>query len=238
MLLSELKQVQKRTKHLDRKALYPNELGTGADAEVYQHPKKSNTVVKFAFVRNPKHDGFVDYVKMIEQHKDNIFFPRIYTAKLYDHSNPKYEDEDYNLVVTMEKLIPLNHPKVAHMRDELLKSIGISEKDLADMRDLFGTREADSHETLRLKAKFSSPRWRRRLMAVSTNDEFKRALQLLEPLMSKYATDLHLNNFMVRLTGTGPQLVITDPFYTENPAEHRKGLNNRIRFMQNQKGIR
>ena len=57
--------------------------------------------------------------------------------------------------------------------------------------------------------------FRKDLVANTNNPKFKEAMNLLEPFLSGSVpgviSDMHAGNWMLRLTGHGPHLVISDP---------------------------
>ncbi len=59
------------------------------------------------------------------------------------------------------------------------------------------------------------PEKRKFLRDNTNNPTFREALEVMEPLFERFVgrSDLHLNNWMIRLTAVGPQLVIIDPFF-------------------------
>lgn len=173
-------------------------LGQGQQAVVVPHPR-SNTVIKK--VRIPggdiQADPYVNFLKLVKK-VDNPFFPTIYSVKAYRTPSTKGRFRtvpgELFLVVHMEKLHPAT-PKLIDSIKQLLPELGFEgETELSN--DLF-----------------DQPNWRRQIRAKTKNPQLKQALRLLEPMFRLFGSDLHTQNWMVRLTSVGPQLVIIDPFY-------------------------
>jgi hypothetical protein len=167
------------------------ELGSGFQAWVGK--TKSNTAIKKAKIpsRNPENSAYVQFVKLVSEHQDNPFFPRIYSAKLLQEPLG-----DQFLIVHMEKLYPIEHPKIRFNVKEMSK--------LLKLPNIFTDFSVDR------------PEIRKEIAEKTKNPKLKEALELLEPMFVKYGSDMHRENWMVRLTSIGPQIVIADPFYSEN----------------------
>jgi len=166
-------------------------LGAGMQAAAYKHPHIPNTVIKTAKVSDPERDGYVKFVKLVIDHQDNPFFPKIYNAVLR-----KLPHEEYELIVQMERLHKLSSRELFDITPQLFARLGIKLEDLEDMWDYLNDPDV----------------WRY-LIENTKNPKFAEALELLlsaDPLLRTH--DLHVGNWMVRLTSVGPQLVIIDPF--------------------------
>jgi len=177
-------------------------IGDGTQAKVYQHPKNPNAVIKLASIAgDPKTDPYVKFIKIALAHQDNPFFPRIYSAKMYASNDEKWWQNIGNfntLVVTMEKLhqITKNNKK---LHDVVLDNFQLQGVDILNVYDLYD---------------YFKSRSKRLLLARHTkNPKLREALRLLEPILKdeQNTVDMHYNNWMMRLTGVGPQLVIVDP---------------------------
>jgi len=176
-------------------------LGQGKQGIAQEHSRDPNKVIKTSniYTENPERDEYVQFIKMILDHQNNPFFPRIHSAKMVYNN----QTDGYQLVTTMEKLIPLTGEKIKDASAQLMKQLGIT------------TRKPFSHDedwTPNLWKWFDKPRNRSKLRRETKNPQLKQALELLEPYIKKFGQDLHTNNFMIRLTGHGPQLVILDPY--------------------------
>lgn len=164
------------------------EIGGGVTAQVFGS-EKPNTIRKISYHASPN-DAYIQYIKIILQHQDNPFFPRIYNAKLYKKSGL------YALFMEMEKLISLKDPKMIDTAYHIFRQLGL---------DYMSYRPWDWENSNFIEG----------LKQKSNNPHFIEAVNILEPLFKKFISDLHKNNMMVRLTSSGPQLVITDPFEPE-----------------------
>jgi len=195
-----------RNKQLER-------IGRGIFARVFGYRVPRNTVIKFAKLSNdPEDDMFVRFINLVLKHQNNPFFPRIYGAKIYEYPDSTYmadpNDMQYVLFLNMERLLPLTDPKIVHMSVPLFAQIGVDQSysDLLQTKDIKNLRDA-----------MHDKEFREQLVHASKNPQFREAMTLLEPLISGELQDMHTGNWMVRLTGSGPQLVITDPVMSWKP---------------------
>lgn len=180
-------------------------LGAGIEAAIYQHRTKGDTVIKV--IDNIRdNDPYIDFIKVVLKHQDNPFFPRIYSAKKYHRD----EDDNIAIILQLEKLYPLNHPKIVHGTPHILKQLGIkiTPDDLEDegIGNWLPARYVDKIGTM-----FSTPSNREELVYNSKNPKFIEAMNILEPYFRKWGADLHGNNLLFRITSIGPQPVIIDP---------------------------
>lgn len=181
-----------------------------ADANAYPHKTSPNTVVKIARVKNPKQDGHVNLVNIALANDGNPFFPKIYKALLYKGPN------ENRLYVEMERLHELNDHKLRHTLPFILKSLGVSDRWLKRVEDDF---YKDNPHRLISKAietvVVGDMKDYDRVFSDDINPKFKTAIAELNDYanVKGVGVDLHSGNFMFRLTSTGPQLVIMDPFH-------------------------
>lgn len=219
MLLHEIKRepIKRKGEHVPR--FNPGDMpqrfqkvggGMGAgilDSEIYLDKQHPNRVLKMVTIRNMR-DPYYRYIRMIEKHQNNPFFPKVYGIKVYDAFGYDTEytavPDHHILYVWMERLNPLSKfkPRLVH---SLLDDIGIRYKG------------ATSTETgdYSLRQQFERPAQRKRYAKFTPNPKFKEALRLLEPLFVNFKSDLHIDNFMLRVVNNTGQLVITDPFYPD-----------------------
>lgn len=206
MLLTEIKRApikSKTTEQVFDPADFPDRfepIGSGVgsglqDSRIYLDKQHPSRVVKVVDIMDTS-DSYLVYIRMVEAHQNNPFFPRIYGYKVYDR------DTHYKLVVFMEKLVPLNKLD-EDVAAQILSSIGI---------EYVGSFTYD-HSLAKI---MKDPKYREQLKQSTRYPKFKEALRLLEPLFKKYIGDLHIENLMVRLTSVGPQIVITDPLFPAN----------------------
>ncbi len=219
MLLHEIKRepIKRKGEHVPR--FNPGDMpqrfqkvggGIGAgilDSEIYLDKQHPNRILKMVMIRNMR-DPYYRYIRMIEQHQNNPFFPRVYGIKVYDA--PGYEAEytavpDHQvLYVWMEKLQPLSNfdPELVY---QLLDNIGVR------YRGAVSTETGDYS----LRKQFERPAQRQRYAKLTPDPKFKEALRLLEPLFKNFRSDLHIENIMARAINHNLQLVITDPLYPD-----------------------
>jgi hypothetical protein len=185
-------------------------LGYGIQGKAYNHPKQPNSVIKTAKIEDPENDAYVEFIKLAMKNQDNPFFPRIHSAKIIKAGSlTTYKPAGaapYKLVINMEKLQPYLYSNVTDAAQGMFQRLGVPEK------------VAQSTEAGALFNYLTNARNRNMLAAATKNSQFRRALDLLEPHIRKFGHDLHAGNWMIRLTGHGPQIVILDPFmpFSEN----------------------
>ena len=95
----------------------------------------------------------------------------------------------------MERLLPLKNEKIIDVMDHKLRELGVLDEEplsRAWLKILF-------------KDKYN------KIIQNTPDPKFAEALRLIKPFVDKFGNDLHHKNIMVRLTGTGPQLVLIDP---------------------------
>ena len=172
-------------------------IGQGVEADVFAS-SAPNTVVKIISRFNDSL-GYLPFLKAIIKHQDNPFFPKIHKIRIYTDPGPHHQQ---TLVVKMEKLIPLQHERIADLGPSLFKQIGV-DPDKVDALNPYSN----------FRLLLTNKRYRDEIAALAKNPKFEEAMYVLSPLFNRYGSDLHAENWMVRLTGSGPQLVITDPFY-------------------------
>ena len=202
--------------------------GQGIQARVYK--TGSGVVTKVAVLDDELglRDPAVKFLDIILQHQDNPFFPRIYHARVY---RDKEGILDPILIVQMEKLMKLTDPKIEDASADLLDQLGIGTTELSQHFKDHVKKSDWSKSTKRIMTKTSALNQKMMKLAMdgdanaiaklgsrSKNPKFREALKLLAPTMAKEGSDLHHGNWMVRLTGAGPQLVIIDPFTSSTDA--------------------
>lgn len=176
---------------------HPNRLGSGVQGHAFD-TNKPNTVRKIYGI-DSFDDPYHQFIKMIEQHQDNPFFPRIYRHHVYKNKPLQHSHlNDYLMtgVVMMEKLYPLyKGPLDADTIISMFENLGLKINTPDDLYSMFTQRTMIQ-----------------RVINTTTSDTFAEALRILISSGRK-AYDLHSGNWMVRLTSVGPQLVILDPVY-------------------------
>lgn len=186
-------------------------LGQGKQGIAQRHGRDPNKVIKTSdiYTENPEQDEYVQFIKMILDHQNNPFFPRIYSAKMVYNN----KTDSYQLVTTMEKLMKLDNEKFEDSAKHLFKQLGFNTRN-----PLGTTYKFPQGNVSNLWSWFQKPANRKKLMATTKNPQLKDAMTLLEPYIKKFGQDLHTGNIMVRLTGHGPQLVIIDPYTISSDA--------------------
>lgn len=179
---------------------HPKQLGAGVQGIAFD-TNRPNEVRKI-YGLDDFNDPYYKYIKTIEQHQDNPFFPRIYRHKVYKNKPLKQSRiSDYFMtgVVMMEKLQPLNAGRGSLISKEvivaLFDNLGIKINEIIDLYSIFEDRKQIQ-----------------KVINMTTNDTFAEALRILIS-SGRNLYDMHAGNWMIRLTSVGPQLVILDPVY-------------------------
>jgi len=190
-------------------------IGSGSEAVVYR--AKNNSVLKVLNIKNTE-DGTYQYIDMVMDNQDNLFFPKIYSAKSYE--SPAYSG-GMTLYINMEKLVPFKSAKATHLFPILIKQMGLSDELNAELNLDYNTDDITDqdykkveHIGFRIQRMFNEKEGREKLIKHSTNPQLKDAFKKTSDIISsssRLSGDLHDENFMLRLTGVGPQLVIVDP---------------------------
>jgi len=175
-------------------------IGSGMQSKVYPHPTHSDRVVKVVKVFNPRNDSYVNFIRLITEHQNNPFFPRIYSAKMHKMPDSAETSMSYRLIMVMEKLHELDDERLMDAAEENLVRLGIPPEYIRD-----------ANNSDKMSVFFASPERRRDLAQNTNNPQFKEAIELLEPYFEAFGQDMHSGNAMIRLTGSGPQIVIIDP---------------------------
>ena len=185
--------------NLNMSAVFGNEkvLGAGIQGTAFATPRPNE--VRKVYGLDNLNDSYYKFIKMIEQHQDNPFFPRIYRHKVYKNKPitvSRISDYSMTGVVMMEKLHPMLGGKIPEeVIRAMFNNLGINIRNFDDISQMF-----------RYKTDMA------KRMAETTNDQLAEALRILLGSGRRFF-DLHTNNWMVRLTSVGPQLVILDPVY-------------------------
>ena len=185
-------------------------INSGYQAQVYQHPRDPNKVIKLVDMDDPNDDSYIDFIKLAMAHQDNPHFPRIFGAKVYEkHDDDKHEESefqeesmgDYRLVVVMEKLYSVRTHKLEKAAIAAFENIGIPNRIAAA-----------SINKPSLLQDYIEDYYDDTMARVSSHvDKFIEAYKLLQPYIDEYGQDMHSKNFMLRITSTGPVLVLVDP---------------------------
>jgi len=194
--------------------------GEGAQAKVYNTGLGMVTKVAVLDEELGLNDPAVNFLDIILEHQDNPFFPKIYHARVY---RDKEGIKDPVLLVQMEKLMSIVDPKIVDAVSGLFDQLGIGTKEISkefkQHVKQYGkstanvlTRTRALNNKIRDGWMLENPKAIAKLGSRSKNPQFREAVKFLTPAFLKHGNDLHHGNWMVRLTGSGPQLVIIDPF--------------------------
>lgn len=158
------------------------QVGRGAFARVYG-TKTGKTVVKVGLLYDD--DGnvaYLHYLKAVSSHKNNPFFPKVKSIRVFK-TKDKYGDDEIYMAVEMERLAPLKEQQsnAADMIDDI-----VCYKDQLSVMSLF-------------------------VACKKTMANLKQVHDVITPfrhIRSRFRVDIHDGNVMVRKNG---QLVLTDP---------------------------
>ncbi|TFG98578.1 hypothetical protein E4H12_05745 [Candidatus Thorarchaeota archaeon] len=172
------------------------DIGTGANATVYQHPKNDTIVVKVSV------DGFapenlpLKYLQYALKHQNNPHVPKIYGVRRY--KPPGRARYDSYFIAFIEKLTEYGNVSRAKQRAILKKYIGplFTEKGSAGY----------AFETLANKQTIDLLRKQHRKIGVPSKD----FLDVMTFISQQNNDHLDLSDWNVMLRGNVP--VITDPF--------------------------
>lgn len=178
----------------DKFAKGRNEMGSGQTTRAF-HSKTPGMVDRLMYVKGLD-DPYLQFLRLIQKHQDNPYFPKVTNGKLYktEHKAPDGSDV-YRVLMQMEKLLPLKDPRIINMMDKKMRELGVLDKEhlsRAWLKILF-------------KDKYD------KLVSDSPDRQFRDALRLLKPYIMKYGNDLHHKNIMVRPSSKGLQPVLMDP---------------------------
>lgn len=175
-----------------------HQIGGGIEATVFL-TRSANAVLKVVPLDDISGSGFIDFLHVVSKNPDNEFFPKIHKARIYEDVNG-----DLTLVVKMEKLVPFSK-QTGRLFDDLFLQIGLEQADI-EVYTMY-------QDPWFFSERFDNKKFRDEITARSSNPEFVEAMRQLEPLFMRWKSDLKPDNWMVRMGGGEPQLVIVDPFY-------------------------
>ncbi len=195
----------------------------GFQATTTQHNKFPNSITKHINIHNTN-DPQYQFIKLALKHQNNPFFPKIFSAKLYNNPNPSYIDDNnispqqpgFNkvLIITMEKLFPI------HINQQTLIDFNI--------HNIFTTdhnKPWTNQPHIQFRRAFNDPNIRKHIQHSTNNKFLKQALRLLEPLFNHYDPDVHQDNIMQRLNN---HFVFIDPISHKEhdlPQDYKKWMN-------------
>jgi len=183
-------------------------------AQAFEHPSTPNAVIKVIDITlGAQVDGQVANTNMVLEHQDNPFFPKIYKAVIFKHYNP---GGDHKLYIEMERLHEMTAEKLRHNHEAVLHSMGLDPSLISGETDVHGE-DPERYlyaleEIMRLLA--HPENIPADFITKIKNPQFIEAIRILRKTQAQHHVgyDLHAGNYMYRLTGVGPQLVIIDPF--------------------------
>lgn len=224
-----------RDRTLSIEKLKQNFVGSGYQTDAFKHPKHGKTVIKLVHIPDDDYrviEGAVWYVNAVLGNPNNPFFPRIHKAKIYesgglvDREMDSVESDrdhynDYTAIMFLETevLIPVDHPNLAHSMDEMLEAVGITKEKLTPLMRMSA---AQMHQhakyvggmtTAEVLGSIPANKFAR-VADTTNNPELAKAIHIMHEVVTSHPSadiDIKDDNFMVRITSVGPQLVLNDP---------------------------
>jgi hypothetical protein len=211
-------------------------LGAGAFGDVYGYDKDPGTAEKISNLERVKslsRDAYYLYLDMLshnERMQNNPFFPKVYSLKSWKdtHGRVMYD-------VKMEKLQPLNvlsSEQIITMGERyftnfdnkfntaLKRKIQLktytrprSDKPLSDLQKTMNE-NAFKYAAMQAVASCLDESIKGEVTTHIKDSLLRQAMVLIRGILIRKEgrlNDIHDNNIMVRLSPSGPQLVITDP---------------------------
>jgi hypothetical protein len=189
-------------------------------------PKRLNQITKAArvgsFQKEPKDitgpddDGYLSYLKKVQKLEKegyhNPYFPRIHDLKVWQSGG------EFHYRVNMEKLLPFDTEKLMGNKG-LIESIWermftISIQDAIERWPYLENNPSNKSPGKRIERMFRQAFGNGETSLIK-DPELKDALNVINKMADSsgnhFNHDLHDGNFMWRMTGTMPQLVILDP---------------------------
>lgn len=182
-----------------------NYVGSGGQAYVTQKDSQ-HELDRIRRISDSKRDLTVAYMAVINANPEiqkNPYFPRVLKAS--HDADAKVADFE------IEKLYPLNSPKIAS-NEQLIKSLWerwFKPDAVAYVREHWASLVAHTIE--------NAIRTDSALEKIA-DEQLAEAIMIIRRMMAQMnirpnSLDIHSANLMWRMTGTMPQLVITDPWY-------------------------
>lgn len=195
-------------------------LTSGNQASVFL--TKPGVVVKIIHLYG-KNDSLVHLYKNWIRNKDNFLIPRIFELKFYTSQNSR-DEHPYWVVVEMEQLHSLrqlpNHASATSLRIDaefliaMWRNSGVEVSEttkLATYGELIIEINPAITEFVELGKKFYTGKFTKANYRVS-NDNFPRYGKFARSIAAKTGASWDFNeDYMIRLTRYGPQLVLIDP---------------------------
>ena len=205
---------QNRYSYTDRlKKAGAAELGGGCFGQALQGKsgKRLNQIAKVGragtistMTDNPKEDAYLSYIRAVQDFEENgghnLYFPKIHDLKIL-----KTKDDTIDYRANIEKLVNFHSPRIVENED-LMKSL---------YQYMFKTQESPYGGNA--EQMIDNMRWALKSYSFDRirDPKLVEALKLIADVRDNgprtFNEDFHSGNFMWRITGTMPHLVILDP---------------------------
>jgi len=184
----------------------PNDGSAGFFSRVKDDKTDPHMIVKNT-IKPQYSDGYHTYIKeLIERDliDTNPHFPRVYNVK-------RIEDRHgYNVYkYTMEKLVRLVDLSPEMQKAVLVNNFKVNPEELEILENKYEERAIGFYIAEFLEAGAGGDV--SRIKSSSLVDALK-VLGVIKEENNMLSFDIHINNYMIRMTSHGPQIVLTDPF--------------------------
>jgi hypothetical protein len=181
------------------------DIGDGIEAVAFKHRSDPALIVKVERKpTDPATNAYYQYVRAIQPlMSNNPYLPRIYVADSFK------TEKGVRFAYTMERLYDA-YKAVSHIHPDLFKSFAnrlfVNPPDTESSRSIYGgwTNVIREINHVVRQGDYSNIRDRKLVQACQLINQLKQGI------------DLHSGNLMIRYTGVGPQIVITDPVVGSN----------------------
>jgi hypothetical protein len=187
-------------------------LGHGYFSTTVGHQDSPHDAVKISNAENSRNDGYEEYLRLLSRNpelRDNIHVPRIRSARVITSSD---KNKKRMLLVRMERLEPIKNLSEREAY-ELVKSLVGREEAIRQKNNPRMFTSGDPWVRALNGVLF---RWERGELDSNQiiHDDIRDTVEFLRKFagMRQIGFDLHDENWMIRRTPYGPQLVISDPF--------------------------
>lgn len=193
---------------MEMNKLIGQKISSGSQAHAYQHPR-GNTVIKEVRLKS-ENDPYLNFVKLALQYQHNPYFPKFYSAKIYLDMFDKLM-----LVLNMERLQSISSDKLIDTILERMKRLGWEKAEEIYRKGATDPESTGINKLEDYLMPLHSSSFRKTLSNITSDPHLKEMLQAIDKMQGPGwgSLDLHKGNFMIRLSNTGPQIVLIDPVY-------------------------
>lgn len=174
-------------------------IGQGAQGMALARPKKINVITKI-FGFDSENDPYLKFIQaLVNTDTSNPYMPRVEKLRVFNKpfiSNHAGEEYNNSAAVDIERLLHLTNPKVREAAKHQLQRLGVRSFSSLDASDMWKQYQAGVGSG-----------------TIDSDPQFEEAVRFIRRVTDELGLDLHSRNIMVRMTSTGPQLVLVDPVF-------------------------